>query len=137
MKFNKLIPELSVSTIQNSLEFYMDILGFTLEYQREESKFAMISLEGNQLMIEEINETWGVGLLEHPFGRGINLQMYVQGVHTFYRRVKDSRYPIFADIKDNWYRQENCLVGNREFLIQDPDGYMLRFAEYLGTKPVE
>ena len=32
------------------------------------------------------------------------------------------------------YRQDNKLLGNREFLVQDPDGYLLRFSEYLGEK---
>ncbi|HFQ4989843.1 TPA: VOC family protein, partial [Vibrio vulnificus] len=25
--------------------------------------------------------------------------------------------------------------GQKEFLIQDPDGYLLRFSQYLGEKP--
>ena len=32
------------------------------------------------------------------------------------------------------YRQDNKLLGNREFLVQDPDGYLLRFSEDLGEK---
>ncbi len=32
------------------------------------------------------------------------------------------------------YRQDNKLLGNREFLVQDPDGYLLRFSEDLGVK---
>lgn len=34
------------------------------------------------------------------------------------------------------YRQDNKLLGNKEFLVQDPDGYLLRFAEDLGEKEV-
>ena len=36
---------------------------------------------------------------------------------------------IAFDIEENWYRQDDKLLGNREFLIQDPDGYLLRFFE--------
>ena len=32
------------------------------------------------------------------------------------------------------YRQDNKLLENREFLVQDPDGYLLRFSEDLGEK---
>ena len=39
MKFNALVPELSVSNIQNSKKFYLDILGLKLEYERIEDKF--------------------------------------------------------------------------------------------------
>lgn len=32
------------------------------------------------------------------------------------------------------YRQANKLLRNKEFLIQDPDGYLLRFIQDLGEK---
>ncbi|WP_354093149.1 hypothetical protein [Clostridium gasigenes] len=38
MKFNDLIPELSVSSIVEYKKFYIDILGFKLEYERVEDK---------------------------------------------------------------------------------------------------
>lgn len=44
MKFNKMIPELSVINIDESKRFYIDILGFKLEYERTNDKFAFISL---------------------------------------------------------------------------------------------
>ena len=53
-RLNALVPELSVSDINRSLNFYLNILYFKLEYQRPENKFAMISLDGCQIMIEEI-----------------------------------------------------------------------------------
>ena len=55
MIFNKLIPELSVTDINVSLNFYLS-LGFHIVYERKETKFAFIELEGNQLMLEEIND---------------------------------------------------------------------------------
>ena len=30
----------------------------------------------------------------------------------------------------------NKLLGNKEFLVQDPDGYLLRFSEDLGEKEI-
>jgi len=36
MKFNKLIPELSVSDFKKSIDFYTKIIGFKMEYQRGE-----------------------------------------------------------------------------------------------------
>ena len=58
MKFNKIIPELSVSEFRKSLGFYTLLLGFKVEYQRAESKFAFLSLQGTQIMIEEVNHNW-------------------------------------------------------------------------------
>ena len=51
MKFNSLIPEVSVIDIKESKRFYIDILGFKLEYERPEDKFAFLSLGDIQIMI--------------------------------------------------------------------------------------
>ncbi len=134
MKFNKLIPELSVSNFKESLRFYTEVLGFKVEYKRDESKFAMISLQGTQIMIEEINNNWNTGKLEYPFGRGINFQIEVDEIQPILDSLKKNKYPIFIEPKENWYRVGNQVLGNKEFLVQDPDGYLLRFAEDLGVK---
>jgi catechol 2,3-dioxygenase-like lactoylglutathione lyase family enzyme len=68
MKFNALVPELSVSDINKSLGFYVDVLGFKIEYQRMENKFAFLSYGDAQLMIEQVNGNWNVAPLERPFG---------------------------------------------------------------------
>ena len=47
------MPELYVRNLSHSLHFYVDILGFQIEYQRPESGFAAISLEDAHLMLEE------------------------------------------------------------------------------------
>ena len=137
MKFNKLIPELSVSSLRDSLNFYVGILGFKVEYEREESRFAFLSFQGIQIMLEEVNDTWKTGVLEHPFGRGVNFQIEVKSIKPLFKSLKRSKYPIFQELADNWYRKGNLLLGNREFLVQDPDGYLIRFCENLGSKPVK
>lgn len=134
MKFNKLIPELSVTNFEKSIEFYTKIIGFKIEYKRDESKFAMISFQGSQIMIEEINNNWKTGTLEKPFGRGINFQIEVEKIQPILEKIKKYNYPIFVELKENWYRKNKELIGNKEFLIQDPDGYLLRFFENLGVK---
>ncbi len=63
MKFNKLIPELTITNINNSKEFYTTALGFKIEYERSEDKFAFLSLGEAQLMLDEINENGNVGEL--------------------------------------------------------------------------
>ncbi|MDD2376807.1 MAG: VOC family protein [Clostridia bacterium] len=69
MKFNKLIPELTVSYIYKSKEFYIEVLGFQLEYERLENKFAFISLKGCQIMLQEKTDSdkWDKSLLEYPY----------------------------------------------------------------------
>jgi catechol 2,3-dioxygenase-like lactoylglutathione lyase family enzyme len=136
MKFNKLIPELSVSNFEKSLKFYTGIIGFKIEYKRNESKFAMISFQGSQIMIEEVNNNWSRGKLKYPFGRGINFQIEVDKIQPILDNFKKHNYPIFIESKENWYRRDNQFLGNKEFLVKDPDGYLLRFAEDLGSKPL-
>ncbi|MCB2308404.1 VOC family protein [Clostridium estertheticum] len=133
-KPNALIPELSVSDINRSLDFYLNILLFKLEYQRKTDKFALISLNGSQIMIEEINGFWETGILEYPFGRGVNFQIAVENIDELYENIKKQNYKIKVEIKENWYKANNILIGQKEFLIMDPDGYLLRFAQNLGEK---
>ena len=38
-------------------------------------------------------------------------------------------YPLMQEVKIVWYRMKDTKVGHKEFLVQDPDGYLLRFAE--------
>ena len=137
MYFNKIIPELSVKNLNNSLRFYKTI-GFKIEYERPENKFIFLSMDEIQLMIQEIseNDKWNIAPLSYPFGNGINFQLEVENLDELYNSFKNSNYKITFDIEENWYRQDSKLLGNKEFLIQDPDGYLLRFCEDLGEKEV-
>ncbi len=126
MKFNSLIPELSVSDINNSINFYTS-LGFKIVYERKEDKFCFLELENNQLMLEEINDNWNTGELEYPFGRGINISMSVSDVDKLYHKVKENNIKIFVDLKISEYKVDDTVYEDKEFLIQDPDGYLLRF----------
>ena len=135
MYWNKIIPELSVTNLEKSLKFYK-IIGFKIEYERPETKFAFISLGEIQFMLQELsdNDKWDVGALTYPFGNGINFQLEVDNVDEIYNKLKSENYKIAFEMEENWYRQDNKLLGNKEFLIQDPDGYLLRFSEDLGEK---
>ena len=82
LEFNKSIPELSVTNLENSLKFYKTI-GFKIEYDRPENKFVFISLGKIQFMLQEIsdNDKWNIMELTYPFGNGINFQLEVDNVH--------------------------------------------------------
>ena len=129
MKFNSLIPELTVEDIERTKKFYIDILQFKVEYERSENKFIFLSLEGNQMMFEQENGHWKVGELEYPFGRGINFEMTVSDVEAVYKRLSDSGIRPFRELKVSRYRSGNEDIVQKEFLVQDPDGYLLRFTE--------
>ena len=121
--YNSLIPELSVSNINISKKFYLE-LGFEIKYERTEDKFCFLQLEENQIMIEE---NWNTGKMEYPYGRGINLSMAVSNVEKMYNRLKEKNIRFFLDLEIHEYRINDKISYDKEFLIQDPDGYLLRF----------
>lgn len=126
MKFNSLIPELTVTNIEKSKEFYQNI-GFEIMYERKENKFCFLQLEDNQIMIEEQNDNWNVGEMEYPFGRGINISMSVSNVEELYEELKNKSIKMFLDLEIHEYKVNDEIYKDKEFLIQDPDGYLLRF----------
>ena len=126
IEFNSLIPELSVSNIENSKRFYEN-LGFKIIYERNEDKFCFMQLENNQIMIEEQNNNWNVGKLEYPYGNGINISMSISDVEKLYGDLKAKKIKLFMDLKVSEYRVGNVVFQDKEFLVQDPDGYLLRF----------
>ncbi len=139
MKTNALVPELYVADFDRSIAFYRDLLGFEVVYIRVEERFAFIAREGAQLMLEQSldpERTWIAGDLAHPYGRGINLQIRVSNIEALRVVLEDAGVLFFLQLEDRWYRRGDELTGNRQFVVQDPDGYLLRFYQDLGSKPV-
>ena len=140
MKFNHLIPELSVSNFKKSLHFYTQILGFKIEYDRPESKFAFLSFQNSQLMIDQGNNDkkspWYTGKLKYPYGRGIHFQIEIDNLELLIKSLKKHRYPIKKSPEEYWYRKDKLLLGMKGILVMDPDGYLLMFNQDLGEKPV-
>ena len=129
MKFNTLIPELTVSDINKSKDFYINVLQFKVEYERPENNFVFISREGNQLMLKQDNGHWRTGDLVYSYGRGVNFEMTVSDVASLYPRVLQSGITPFRELHENHYRNGDKVIIQKEFLVQDPDGYLLRFTD--------
>lgn len=134
-----LTPELLCRDIKSSLAFYVDILGFRIQYDRPEEGFAMLERQGSRIMLDEARlednkRSWITGPLEYPFGRGINLQIDTLDATSLYKQSKSSGAVIFLDLEEKWYRTEDKHVGCKQFIVLDPDGYMLRFSEFLGER---
>lgn len=129
MNFNKLIPELSVTDINKTREFYVDLLGFKICYERPEDKFIFVEKDGNQIMLEQINGNWNVGKMEYPFGRGINFEMTISDVDAVYERIEKAGIKLFRKMEVKDYECGDEIVHQKQFLVQDPDGYLLRFVD--------
>ena len=132
MKWNQMIPEFDVFSLDETLHFYVDLIGFKVVYDRPEDKFAFIELEDVQIMVQEIDpdsSKWDTGTLDYPLGRGINFQIDVKNIDEIYNKLKEADYKIFVDMEDHFYRKDDEMLGEREFLVQDPNGFLLRFAQ--------
>lgn len=128
----KLVPELLVSDYERSLRFYLEIIGFTIRYDRPAERFAYLMLDGVHLMIEQESDFWKTGERVYPYGRGVSFQIEVPDIDPLLQRISDAGLDLFRPVEDAWYRVGHVYGGNRQFLIQDPDGYLLRFYQDLG-----
>jgi len=139
MKSNSLVPELSITDFSKTIQFYTEIMGFKIEYQREEDGFAYLSLGESQIMVDQIGytRTWKTGKFEYPLGRGVNFQIEVPDIESLIERLSQNGIDLFMEPEDKWYRKDDFEVGNRQFLVQDPDGYLLRFFEDMGTRELK
>ena len=127
MDFNNLIPELSVFDILQTKNFYKE-LGFKIEYERQKEKFIFMSFQDSQFMFEQIHDDgWNIGELVYPLGRGINFSIAVDDIEELYQLVKSLNIELYRELTRNIYQVNGIEETQIEFLIQDPNGYLLRF----------
>jgi catechol 2,3-dioxygenase-like lactoylglutathione lyase family enzyme len=130
--FAALVPELSVAALDVSLEFWCGPLGFAVAYARPETGFAFLQRpEGAQIMLCRFNGHWDTAPLEPPLGRGINFEIKVAAIAPILAALAARTWPLIRPTEERWYRIGASEGGNRQFLVQDPDGYLLRFAEVM------
>lgn len=132
--WNALVSELTVNSIESSLRFYTTA-GFSIRFQRDSPPFAYLEFGRVQIMLEQQHERgWNVSPLDRPLGRGINFQIEVLDADAVHSALIATGVTIFREIKDTWYAAASTQKGQREFLVQDPDGYLLRFAQHLESR---
>lgn len=130
--WNRMVPELTVTDFSASLHFYTSVLGFSIMIKRQEPDFAYISLGEAQLMLEQYHpDGWNTGELVRPLGRGINFQLEVDDVEQILARVHAHGVKLYRGLQDSYYSNGETSACQREFLVQDPDGYLLRFSQYI------
>ena len=84
--------------------------------------------------MSRVTDFWATAPREKPYGRGINLQIEVDALDPILSRVREAGIALFRPVEEAWYRSGDTYGGNRQFLVQDPDGYLLRIFEDLGEQ---
>ncbi len=115
-------PELFVRDMEASIRFYVERLGFRTV--RQESGFAVVSLGEAHVLLatpDEAAPAMASWLATGPRGIGLNIRIMVDAVDALYQRAADRGATVIQEIDDRAY-------GLRDFIIADPDGFLLRFA---------
>ncbi len=128
-----------MTDLDRSLAFYVEGCGFRLRYARPEDGFAYLEHGTAQIMLEELSDeaSWVTGSLAPPLGRGVNFQIEVADVLAIHDRLVARGTPLFRPPETEWYRVGEVAHGQTQFLVQDPDGYLLRFIQHLGERPAD
>ncbi len=124
--FQKLTPNLLVSNVERSLAFYVDLLGFERGMTvPDASPFVFASVVSGDIEIffnDADQATRDLPVFAgKPLGCTGTLFIEVEGVDALHYRLKPS-VKIVMPIVTQFY-------GMREFAFEDPDGYVITFAE--------
>jgi catechol 2,3-dioxygenase-like lactoylglutathione lyase family enzyme len=132
------VPELLVADLGKSLRFWRDLCGFAVAFERFDEGFAYLDRDGAQIMLEERGHgrNWVTGPLDTPLGRGVNFQIVVSAIEPIVTALALADWPLFMAPERKWYRTGGVETGVYQFLVQDLDGYLIRFSAHLGERSV-
>jgi catechol 2,3-dioxygenase-like lactoylglutathione lyase family enzyme len=136
MVFPDLVPELLVEDLAASLNFWVALCGFEVLYDRPEDAFAYLHAGTAHLMLEQVGagRNWIPGVLERPLGRGINFQIMLPDIAPLLERLAAAGWPLFMAAETKWYATGDTQAGVAQFLVQDPDGYLVRFSSRVAAE---
>jgi uncharacterized glyoxalase superfamily protein PhnB len=122
----KLTPNLIVSSVERSLAFYCDVLGFTKTGTvPDQSPYVFAIVESGS--VEIFFNARAAAVEEYPalanmqIGGTLTLYMEVSGVEKIHDELK-GRVKVTMPLEKKFY-------GVTEFAFEDPDGYVITFAE--------
>ena len=131
--FTKLTPNLIVTSVDGSLEFYERVLGFARGMTvPEQAPFVFAAVTAGAVEIF-FNDRSTVAKESPQFGGkaiGGGNTMFIElagpgTIDAYHDAIKD-RVKIAMPLHTQWY-------GMREFAIEDPDGYVITFAERVAS----
>jgi predicted enzyme related to lactoylglutathione lyase len=113
---------LEVNSLQESLTFYQNVLGFEVESLNANSEPPMARLRGGELRIT---------LAQHletmlRRGRGVHFFIGVEDVDTFYAQLIERGADVLPPMDEGW--------GGRFITLEDPDKYRFFFVTWSATE---
>jgi uncharacterized glyoxalase superfamily protein PhnB len=135
LKERVLAPAIKVKDMEKSLSFYTKMLGFMTmdKLVRKNGKIAhaSVGLSSPVLMLSPIDavrtpQTKGE-LKENKLGVGVRFQFGMTGTRKlddYFVEVQKKGIKVLAEPKTEYW-------GDRNFTIEDPDGYVLTFSEHV------
>jgi predicted enzyme related to lactoylglutathione lyase len=112
---------LEVNSVEESLSFYHDLLGFEINKHTPESEPPMATLQAGSLKIKLAQQL--ETMLKR--GRGVNFFLGVEDVDEYHRQLKERGADVWPPADEGW--------GGRFITLQDPDKYRLFFVEWLDS----
>ena len=126
--FKKLTPNLIVADVERSLTFYTNVLGFTRGITVPEQApfvFASVVSGGVEIFFNEKHTAAKEFpmLAAQPLGTSGTMYLEVESgtIERLHERLKPA-VTIVMPLVTQWY-------GVKEFVIADPDGYLITLAE--------
>ena len=112
---------LEVNSLEESLAFYQDVLGFEVESVNANSEPPMAKLRGGELRIS---------LAQHletmlRRGRGVHFFIGVADVDRFYEQLSERGADVQPPVDEGW--------GGRFVTLEDPDKYRFFFVAWATT----
>ena|SRR5215475_3117356 len=109
---------LEVNSLEESLAFYHDLIGFEVESQNPGADPPIASLRSGDMRISLVQQL--ETMLKR--GRGVYFVMRVTDVDLFHRNISARGVSVSGPKDEGW--------GGRFVSLKDPDGYQLFFVEY-------
>ena len=109
---------LEVNSLEESIAFYDEQLGFELESHNSDSDPPMATVRGGALRITLVQQL--ETMLKR--GRGVHFVIGVSDVSAYHQRLQDRGLVVGSPKDEGW--------GGRFITVQDPDGYRLFFVTW-------
>ena len=122
MRYNKLRPILWTDNLDQTIDFYTNMLGFTCNDRNDDWGWASLSRDEVNVMLSKPNE-------HMPFnGSTFTGSFYIDTDDV------DAAWEMVKDKVKICYEPETFDWGMREFAVYDNNGYIIQFGQELGDQ---